>query len=116
MPSGTKKYMSDKIPYPFRQNTDFFYFTGCLEPDSCLILHTDKNLVNKTSILLMREKDNYSELWDGPRTGPEQAQRLFGVDKALSVKDLHSYIDKNLEKKDCLLWSVQLIRYQKKYA
>lgn len=106
VPSGTKKYMSDKIPYPFRQNTDFLYLTGCLEPDSCLILQTDKNLVNKTSLLLMRDKDERSELWDGPRTGPEQAQQFFGVDKSLSVNEFHQYLDKNLEKKDCLLWSV----------
>ena len=38
IPSATTKYMSDKIPYIFRQNSDFYYLTGCLEPDSILML------------------------------------------------------------------------------
>ncbi|KAI8429374.1 hypothetical protein MSG28_000019 [Choristoneura fumiferana] len=30
--------MSDKIPYVFRQNSDFFYLTGCLEPAAVLVI------------------------------------------------------------------------------
>ena len=37
-PSSSKTYMSGKIPYVFRQDTDFFYLTGCLEPDVLLVL------------------------------------------------------------------------------
>jgi Xaa-Pro aminopeptidase len=38
IPSATKVYMTEKIPYVFRQNTDFLYLSGCLEPDSALVL------------------------------------------------------------------------------
>lgn len=107
MPSASKKYMSDKIPYVFRQNSDFLYLTGCLEPDSCLILHTDNNNSKQSkSVLFMRDKDQHSELWDGPRTGPKQAVSLFGVEKSESVKDLHQYVNNCMEKKDCLIWYV----------
>lgn len=30
--------MSDKIPFVFRQNSDFFYLTGCLEPSAVLVM------------------------------------------------------------------------------
>lgn len=33
--------MSDKIPYVFRQNSDFMYLTGCLEPDTTLVMWID---------------------------------------------------------------------------
>ena len=38
IPSSPKVYMSGKIPYVFRQDSDFFYLTGCLEPDALLVL------------------------------------------------------------------------------
>ena len=36
--SSSKLYMSGKIPYVFRQDSDFFYLTGCLEPDVFLVM------------------------------------------------------------------------------
>lgn len=40
IPSTSKQYMSDKIPYVFRQNTEFLYLTGCQEPDTCVVITT----------------------------------------------------------------------------
>lgn len=89
IPSSTTLYMTEKIPYVFRQNSDFLYFTGCQEPDSCLIL-TGKG-ENFTSTLFMRTKDPQSELWNGIRTGVEAAVPLFGVDEALPVTDFERF-------------------------
>lgn len=85
--------MSDKIPYVYRQNSDFLYLTGCLEPDSILVLSIDAEQ-NRKSILFMRPKDKHSELWDGPRTGVENAPNLFLVDEAFAVDDLSSVMSK----------------------
>ncbi|CAG9109787.1 unnamed protein product [Plutella xylostella] len=38
IPAACKQYMSDKIPYTFRQNSDFYYLTGCLEPSAVLVI------------------------------------------------------------------------------
>lgn len=91
IPSAVKTYMTDKIPYVFRQNTDFFYFTGCLEPDSVLVLHgmSDESF---SSELFLRSKDAKAELWDGPRTGIEVAPKLFAVDKAHPAEDLSYFL------------------------
>lgn len=97
IPSSTKKYMSDKIPYVFRQNSDFFYLTGCLEPDSVLLLTIDENHSTK-SLLFVRPKDKHAELWDGPRTGTENALEYFGVDETHDVSQFQSFIQqKKLE-------------------
>lgn len=85
--------MSDKIPYVFRQNSDFLYLTGCLEPDSILVMSIDANQKSR-SILFMRPKDKHSELWDGPRTGIENSPDFFLVDEAYAVSDLASVIGK----------------------
>ncbi|EEZ97679.2 xaa-Pro aminopeptidase 3 isoform X1 [Tribolium castaneum] len=92
IPSATKQYMSDKIPYFFRQNTDFLYLTGCLEPDSCLILATTGAPSQHCSTLFLREKDDHSELWDGPRTGPDNAPNVFGVDQSLPMSEMENYL------------------------
>lgn len=83
--------MSDKIPYFFRQNTDFLYLSGCLEPDSCLVL-TSSPILHHYSTLFLRDKDSDAELWDGPRTGVQEAINLFGVDQALPITELEKFI------------------------
>lgn len=84
--------MSERIPYVFRQNTDFFYLTGCLEPDSCLVLSAGESASEHVATLFVRDGDSHSEKWDGPRTGPEDAVRLFGVDQALPLSELENYL------------------------
>lgn len=84
--------MSEKIPYVFRQNSDFLYLTGCMEPDSCLVLTTTQKSGNYSSALFVRNPDSQSEMWDGPRTSTETAPHLFGVDLSLPMSDLQKYI------------------------
>jgi len=85
--------MTDKIPYVFRQNSDFLYLTGCLEPDSVLVMFID-NANNMKSILFVRPKDKYSELWEGVRTGVDAAPEFYGVDESYPIKQLSNYIDR----------------------
>lgn len=84
--------MTGKIPYFFRQNTDFLYLTGCLEPDTVLILWTNEQNQSR-SALFMRPKKRHDELWDGPRTGYEHAVDFFGVDEAHPLFDLRKFIE-----------------------
>ncbi|XP_049821354.1 xaa-Pro aminopeptidase 3 isoform X2 [Aethina tumida] len=91
IPAATKQYMTDKIPYVFRQNSEFLYLTGCQEPDCCLIISLEQNLTSVNSILFTRDKDSHAELWDGPRTYPEDAPEFFGVDAGLPISELDNY-------------------------
>lgn len=68
IPSASVMYMTDKIPYIFRQNSDFRYLTGCLEPDSALLLFITPDSASEVT-LFVREKNSQVELWEGPRTG-----------------------------------------------
>lgn len=68
IPSATKMYMSTGIPFVFRQNADFLYLSGCLEPDTTLILN-GSSADDFTSTILVRPFNAQSVLWDGPRTG-----------------------------------------------
>ena len=59
VPSAEKAYMSDKIPYVFRQNSNFFYLTGCLEPDVLLVLLMQPETENFETTLFFPKSDSY---------------------------------------------------------
>lgn len=88
--------MSDVIPYVFRQNSDFYYLTGCLEPDSVLVFIIDDS--TSRSILFMKPKNDHDELWDGPRTGVDYSIDFFGVDEAYSVTSINNFIETFISK------------------
>lgn len=103
IPAASKSYISDKIPYVFRQNTDFLYLTGCQEPDTILVLTTKKE--GFTSTLFVTEKDEHTELWDGPRTGAVAAPALFGVDRALPLTEFARFFVSFLnETRQAVVW------------
>jgi len=99
IPSAAKSYMSSDIPYPFRQNTDFFYLCGFLEPDSVLILEADRasHLPEHKSTLYVPRRDKLRELWDGPRSGTEGAVLLTGVDAAQNNDTFEEFLEKYVD-------------------
>lgn len=90
IPSAKKKFISGKIPYVFRQNTDFMYLTGNCEYDSCLVLEIEANKFSST--IFVRPKNQHTELWDGVVTGLGEGAEFFGVDQAVDINELSSYI------------------------
>lgn len=90
LPSTRKKFMIDHIPYFFRQDTDFRYLTGCLQPETVLVLEITKDSCR--SILFMKANTKYEEKWEGPRFGFREAIDFFGVDDVLSSQTLQDYL------------------------
>eukprot|EP00096_Caligus_rogercresseyi_P013873 TRINITY_DN6467_c0_g1_i1.p1 TRINITY_DN6467_c0_g1~~TRINITY_DN6467_c0_g1_i1.p1 ORF type:complete len:473 (-),score=64.06 TRINITY_DN6467_c0_g1_i1:215-1633(-) len=88
LPGACTTYMSDKIPYLFRQNTDFRYFTGCLEPLSALTI----DLSNSKSTLFLRDSDPRRELWEGPSTSLYDAVSYFHVSEALPMSQFSEHV------------------------
>ncbi|XP_028177965.1 xaa-Pro aminopeptidase 3-like [Ostrinia furnacalis] len=105
IPAACKQYMSDKIPYVFRQNSDFFYLTGCLEPSAILVMVKPAQTDSFKSVLFVHEKDVHAELWEGPRTGSSAAAGLFAVDEARPVENFAGFISKiTASSKPAVVW------------
>eukprot|EP01133_Synstelium_polycarpum_P007627 gene7627-8922_t len=79
--------MSYDIPYSFRQNTNFYYYTGFNEPEAILLMEKTDD-TRYTSSMFVREKVPEKEIWDGPRCGSANVARLFGVDKGYNLDQL----------------------------
>eukprot|EP00095_Tigriopus_kingsejongensis_P007919 maker-scaffold1210_size55525-snap-gene-0.18 protein:Tk07919 transcript:maker-scaffold1210_size55525-snap-gene-0.18-mRNA-1 annotation:"probable xaa-pro aminopeptidase 3 isoform x1" len=91
VPAAQRKYMIDRIPYLFRQDTDFRYLSGCLEPDCALVLAIGPD--HHESTLFVRPENAREEKWEGGRTrAGAESQAFFGVRQVLPVSQLESFL------------------------
>ncbi len=86
VPAGTPKVYSSDAYFPFRQDSHFYYLTGFEEPDACLVMQIQKGKAHE--ILLVRPKDPKAEMWEGKRTGVEEAPERVGVDQSFPIHEL----------------------------
>ncbi len=104
IPTGERKVRANDQFYPFRAGSDFFYLTGCHEPECVLVLDPHAKGAKAHKAVLFGEpnpgKTDASfftdringELWEGPRPGLPELQVLTGVDECLPLSDLESYL------------------------
>lgn len=83
-PEATRSADSE---YPYRQNSDFWYFTGFNEPEAVLVLIKSDDTHNH-SVLFNRLRDKTAEIWFGRRLGQEAAPEKLGVDRALAFSEI----------------------------
>ncbi len=89
-------HSNDEMPrngdcnFPFRQNSDFFYLTGIDQEQSILILFPHAKDKKYQEILLVRESDDHTVVWEGPKYSKEEANQVSGIKTVLWNK---SYVD-----------------------
>jgi len=87
-PEATRSADSE---YPYRQNSDFWYFTGFNEPEAVLVLIKSDDTHNH-SVLFNRVRDKTAEIWFGRRLGQEAAPAKLGVDRALAFPEINTHL------------------------
>ena len=89
VPAAREVIRNGDAHYPFRQHSDFYYLSGCDEPDALLVLLAEPASAQspKTgrSILFCRAKNPHEELWHGRRVGWENASQVYGVDDGFAI-------------------------------
>ncbi|EPY50423.1 intermediate cleavage peptidase Icp55 [Schizosaccharomyces cryophilus OY26] len=79
--SAAVKYMCGAAFYEYHQDPNFYYLTGCLEPESVLLLLKEKDTFEDYKIaLFLPPKNSYEEKWEGFRTGVENGKILFHIE------------------------------------
>lgn len=81
--------------HPYRQDSDFRYLTGFLEPEAVLVLVPGRR--HGEVLLFCRERDPEREAWDGPRLGPDAAVEALGIDDAYPIDVLDDVLPGLLE-------------------
>lgn len=116
--SGDYKTRSNDTEYPFRQNSNFYYLSGFMEDNSCLVFLKKEQ---KTEVILFVEKkDKTKELWSGKRLGKKEAKKRFLVDKVYEYHDLEMKLQSYMIMQENLYYSFNLetskVDRVKKYA
>lgn len=84
--AAPEKYRSNDTEYPYRQDSDFWYFSQFNEPDALLIFI--KRAVTHEVIIFNRSKDEQAEIWTGKRLGQLLAKNKLSVDHAYDYDSL----------------------------
>ncbi len=86
VPSGTIKVRANDTDYPYRPGSDFFWLTGCDEPEAVLVLDTSGRAVlyladrSDRSTSAFYTDRRYGELWVGPRRGVRETSAALDVE------------------------------------
>lgn len=70
--------------YKYRQNSNFYYYTGFREAHSIAVFMPESD---KPYRLFLSPKDPHKELWEGKLVGVEKAPKLLGCDEAYPIAD-----------------------------
>ncbi len=90
--------------YPYRQNSDFWYFTGFNEPEALLVLIKSDETHNH-SVLFNRVRDLTAEIWSGRRLGQDAAPAKLGVDRALAFSEINQQLYQLLNGPDAIYFA-----------
>lgn len=93
VPGNVTLFATNSVFHPFRQDPNFFYLTGFVEPDACLAMYKENSTSHRT-IMFVPENDKQIELWEGERCGTKGAVDIFNADEAYSIEELGPQLDK----------------------
>lgn len=94
LPSAPVAIRNNDVEHEYRQDSDFYYLSGFDEPESVLVLSSERE---QPYHLFVRKRDPEREVWDGPRAGVDGAKADFGADQAFEIGDLEKELPKLLE-------------------
>jgi Xaa-Pro aminopeptidase len=93
IPAGQEQIRNDDVVHPFRQDSDFHFLTGFVEPDAIAVLDP---MSDAPFTLFVRPRDPDAEAWNGLRAGVDGAVERFGADEAHPVGEYRDWLRKRL--------------------
>ncbi|MFK8047374.1 MAG: Xaa-Pro aminopeptidase [Halioglobus sp.] len=104
IPSAREQQRSRDTEFPFRQDSDFYYLSGFVEPEAVLVLIPGRK--HGQFVMFCRERDPNMELWHGFRAGPEGACENFSADDAFPISDIDEILPGLIEGRDRVYYSM----------
>ncbi|OCG21669.1 Xaa-Pro aminopeptidase [Gilliamella sp. App2-1] len=104
---------SNDTHYPYRQNSDFWYFTLFAEPEAVFAV-VKQNDNTPRYVLFNRKKDALAETWTGYRLGQQAALGAIWVDKAHPFDEIETILPDLLNGKTAIYHADQQYAYADK--
>lgn len=86
LPGADVLHRSRDTQFPFRPDSELFYLTGCAEPRVVALFRDAQEEEGLT--LFVPRRDPETELWSGPRLGPEEARERFAAEASYPLDEL----------------------------
>jgi len=83
------------VEYPYRPDSDFFYLTGCAEPEAVALFVPGREA--GAFVLFLRDRDPAKEQWVGTRLGLDGARAVLGADEAHPIGEIDKLLPPYLE-------------------
>ncbi|MCX7905966.1 MAG: aminopeptidase P N-terminal domain-containing protein [Bacteroidetes bacterium] len=100
--SNPVRNRSNDVDYsPYKPDNNLYYLTGLDEPEAVLVLSgTPLEVAGRRTreVAFVRPRDPEREIWTGRRLGPELAERLLGLERALPTTRFPGWIDSLLRR------------------
>ena len=104
VPASTVKVRNRDVEFDYRQDSDFMYLTGFLEPEAVAVLVPGR--AQAQFILFCRERDMEMETWNGRRAGQQGAIDLYGADDAFPIGDIDEILPGILENRERVFYTM----------
>jgi Xaa-Pro aminopeptidase len=78
--------------YPFIQNTDLYWLTGCIQEDTMLVLFPDNPDKKYREVLVLVRPNEMKEKWDGRRLRREEAIKQAGIETIVWLDSLEGLL------------------------
>ncbi|KAM9905302.1 hypothetical protein OXX69_007234 [Metschnikowia pulcherrima] len=105
------QHSSGSVFYHFEQDTDLYYLTGWLSPDSVAVLEkvsdngTDEDVVLH---MLVPPKNAATDLWEGDKNGLEGAYDFFNADEVGDVNRVEPYLREILKRNETIFFDTKI--------
>ena len=90
IPTASTRVRSRDTDYPYRPDSDFYYFTGFSEPNAVMILAPGRE--DGSFIVCLREKNPLTEIWDGHMEGLSGVKKNYVADQSFDIEDLETIL------------------------
>ena len=104
LPAAPERFRNRDTTYPYRQDSDFFYLTGFLEPEAVAVLVPGRR--QGEFLMFCRDRDKEREMWDGVRAGPDGVVSDYAADDAFPMDDIEEILPGLLEQSERVYYSM----------
>lgn len=97
--SNPVRNRANDVDYDYHQDPNFYYLTGCKEPDAVLIIYKEEQefgTQKAKELLFVQERNPKNEIWDGKRLGVEGVQSRLKFNAAFNNSEF-PYAELNLK-------------------
>jgi len=85
---------------PFRQNNDFFYFTGIDQEESVFLFFPDAINEADREVLFIKETNEHIAIWEGHKLSKEEATQISGIKEVRWLSTLDDALSSLVVKAD----------------